>query len=74
MSEYGDLPVREQLSELVDPVADRSSVDTVLPEFIVRDINLVNMLFEVPCSDFLKREIRWRRLPEPPRYAITGLF
>ena len=55
MPEYGDLPVRKQLPELVDPVADRSSVHTVSPEFIVRDINLVNMLFEVPTSDFQER-------------------
>jgi hypothetical protein len=47
MAEYGDLPVRKQLPELVDPVADRSSVHTVSPEFVVRDIHLVDVFFEV---------------------------
>ena len=58
MAKYGCLPVREQLPELVDPVADRSSVHTVSLEFIVRDINLVNMLFKVLTSDIQERQIR----------------
>ena len=71
MSEYANLMVREQLPEVVDPLADESTVHTVSPEFIIRDINLIDVSFKVLIGDSQEGQIRRRWLPGLPRRLST---